>query len=303
VGKNNFLKSIIIYMLTAAVILIIAVGCRHTANTDTGSKKVDEDNDKITVAVTIVPQKTFVEKVCGELAEVIVMVPPGNSPANYEPKPIEIEQFSRASIYFAIGVPAEEANILPRAAVNSDIKIVRLQEEVANVYADREFEPGERDPHIWLSPERVKVMVQVISSEMASIDEKNADTYIANANRYVEQLDELDRQIEQALEGVKNRKFIVFHPAFGYLADDYGLQMYALEEEGKEATPERLKNMIDLAKRESIRVIFYQAEIDSRQSESFAEEIGGSTIQLDPLSSDYIKNYKKMAELMAENMR
>ncbi|MPN61082.1 hypothetical protein SDC9_208816 [bioreactor metagenome] len=79
--------------------------------------------------------------------------------------------------------------------------------------------------------------------------------------------------------------------------------MYALEEEGKEATIEHLQDMIDLAKEENIKVVFYQEEIDSSQSESFAEEIGGKTTQLAPLAADYIGNLKKMAQIMGEAMQ
>ena len=101
---------------------------------------------------------------------------------------------------------------------------------------------------------------------------------------------------------MKNRKFIVFHPAFGYLADDYHMTMYALEEEGKESTPQHLKEMIDLAKKENIKAIFYQAEISSQQAQSFAEEIGGNTIQLAPLAPNYIENLRNLVTLMAEVM-
>ena len=113
----------------------------------------------------------------------------------------------------------------------------------------------------------------------------------------------MDKQIKNALEGVKDRKFIVFHPAFGYLADDYDLQMYALEENGKEATPQRLQEMVDLAKEENIKAVFYQAEISSKQAESFAEEIGGKTVQLAPLAPDYIENLKNMVTLISEVMQ
>jgi zinc transport system substrate-binding protein len=102
---------------------------------------------------------------------------------------------------------------------------------------------------------------------------------------------------------VKNKQFVVYHPAFGYFADDYGLTMVALEEEGKEATPQHLQDVIDFAKSENIKVIFYQAEIDSSQSAAFAEELGGKTMELSPLSGDYIENLKAMAGLMAEVMQ
>lgn len=262
-------------------------------------KEITDETEKIIIAVSVVPQKTYVEAVCGDLAQVITMIPPGNSPENYEPTPVEMEQFGKAALYFSIGVPAEKANILQNTG---DTKVIALADKVAAVYPDRKFESGERDPHIWLSPKRVKVMVESIANEMSKIDPLHTDTYEKNSQAFIQKLDELDGQIRSALSGVQSKKFIVYHPAFGYIADDYGLTMYALEEEGKEATPRNLQKMIDLAKKENIKVIFYQEEIDSSQSEAFAEEIGGKTVQLAPLSPNYIENLKKMAATMAEAM-
>lgn len=279
-----------------AIILVLFIimlgGCSNKEEA-----KTTEANSKPIIAVTIVPEETFVRAVCGDLADVISIVPPGNSPENYEPTPQEIEKLSKSSLYFSIGVPTEQANIMPMI---KDIKIVPLQNEVAKVYADRTFPTGERDPHIWLSPKRAKVMVETIAKEMSILDNANKETYENNAKEYINKLDELDKQISSALETLDNKKIIVYHPAFGYLADDYGLDMYALEDEGKEATPQHLQKMIDMAKEENIKVIFYQEEIDSRQSQAFAEEIGGKTTQLAPLASDYIENLKKMAQTIAE---
>lgn len=263
-------------------------------------EKEEVDNSKPTIAVTIVPEKTLVEAVCKDLVHVVTLVPPGNSPESYEPSPSTMEQFHKSSLYFSIGVATEEVNILPNA---EGIKVIPLQEEVAAVYADRTFDSGERDPHIWLSPKRAKVMVEVIQREMCSLDPANKDTYEKNAKAYIEQLEQLDEELNVTFQGIENKKFVVYHPAFGYLAEDYGLEMFALEEEGKEATAGRLQKMIDLAKAENIKVIFYQEEIDSRQSEAYAEEIGGKTIQLSPLAADYIENLKRMAETMVGVMK
>lgn len=295
--KKRKIVSISVYLLLVANLFMLT-GCGD--NQTENDSKEQEKVTKPIVAVTIVPEKTFVEAVCGDLAEVITMVPPGSSPENYEPKPQEIEKFSKASVYFTIGVPTEEANILPNAG---DVKIIALQDKVAEVYPDRTFESGERDPHIWLSPKRAKVMVEGIAEEMGKIDKKNEEIYAQNADNYIKQIDKLDQDIAASLDGVKNRKFIVYHPAFGYIAEDYNLQMYALEEEGKESTIQHLKEMIDLAKKEKIKVIFYQEEIDSSQSEAFAEEIKGKTIQLEPLAADYINNLKHMTQTMVEVMQ
>lgn len=286
------MKKIISIILSSAILVccILLSSCA----------KNDKSSDKLIVAVSIVPQETFVKAVCGDKVEVITMIPPGSSPANYEPTPAQVEKFSDCAVYFSIGVPTESSNILPSA---KNINVVPLAQEVAKIYPDRMFEGDERDPHIWLSPKRARVMIEVIAEQMGEIDPDNKDFYKSNANDYIAELDQLDLEIKEALDGVQNRKFIVYHPAFGYLADDYGLEMFALEEEGKEATPQHLEAMIDLAKQEDIKVIFYQAEIDSSQSAAYAQEVKGKAMQLAPLSPDYINNLRSMANTMAEAMQ
>jgi len=289
------MKRAIITLTTLMLVygFLLMTGCSKTETTEASYIKT-------TVAVTVLPQKAFVEAVCGDLVDVIAMVPPGNSPGNYEPTPLEMERFSKSAIYFTIGVPTEKANILPKA---ESMKLVDLQTKVSEKYPDREFSAGSRDPHIWLSPKRAKVMVETIAQEMSSLDEKNAEIYKENAEDYLKELDQLDSEIKAMVEGLNNKKFIVFHPAYGYLADDYGLTMYALEQSGKEATPQHLAEMIDLAKAENIKVIFSQAEIDSKQPQAFAEEIGGTKEMIDPLSVDYISNLQTMVKAIAGAMK
>lgn len=270
------------------------------------SSKTEEDApaephaEKQIVAVSIVPQQTFVEAVCGDLAEVVVMVPPGNSPGNYEPTPQQMEQLHDAAIYFTIGIPTETANILPEI---QEVQAVSLQDAVSSAYPDREFASGSRDPHIWLSPKRAEVMVQIIADELSKLDPENKDSYQSNAEAYKKQLQELDREIVALFEQENGQDFIVYHPSFGYFAEDYGLTMHALQQGGKDATPERLQDIIDLAKERNIKAIYIQQEIDSSQAQAFAEEIEGTTIQLSPLSGDYIQNLRTMANTIAENIK
>ncbi len=285
------LKCCVGFILLLALCFGIMSGC---------GKKTGEEDTRPVIAVSIVPEETFVKKVCGDLVRVVVMVPPGYSPENYEPTPMEMELFSDADLYFSIGVPTEQSNILPSVAPHT--RVVSLDKAAAEVYDELKIGDG-RDPHVWLSPKRAIVMVKAIAREMSALDSENAATYDTNANNFIAELESVDKEIKSALEGVQNRKFVVFHPAFGYLANDYDLEMFALEEEGKEATAEHLQDMIDLAKKEDIKVIFYQAETDSSQSKAYAEEIGGEAAMLEPLSGDYINNLKTMAATMAEAMK
>lgn len=258
-----------------------------------------EDSSKIQVAVSIVPESTFVEAVGKDRVEVTTMIPPGSSPETYEPTPKQMTEFSKSDLFFSIGMPLEKNQLIPN--LNSKTKVVSLDKAVQKQYHDLKL-GEERDPHIWLSPKRVIVMIDTIVEELSKIDPQNTAYYHKNGDTYKDQINAVDQKIQKSLLSIKNRKIIVFHPAFGYLADDYQLEMFALEEEGKESTPEHLREMIDLAKKEHIKVIFYQAETDSSQSKAFAEELGGKTVQLEPLAKDYIGNLEKMIHIMIQVM-
>ncbi len=270
------------------VVLVIA-SCNNRSN--------DNGLGKPTVAVSIVPQAAFAKAVCGDLVNIITIIPSGSSPENYEPTPREAAEFLTADIYFSIGVPAENAHILKN--FSDSTKIVRLDTEVAKVYSELTI-GSERDPHIWLSPKRAVVMVEKIAEEIGKIDPQNKAIYNANASEYIALLEAADARIQASVSEMQSKKFIVFHPAFGYLADDYDLTMYALESEGKEATPQRLAQMIELAKSENITAVFYQAESSSKQAKAFADNIGGKAIMLEPLSENYIENLEKIINLFKE---
>lgn len=307
--------------ISMIVIAIAISGCANKSGDIDDVKVNGNGEEKITVAVSIVPQETFVKAVAGDLVNVVTMIPPGNSPANYQPTPKEMTNLSESEIYFSIGVPTEKANILDKVEeFNEDIKVVDLAHKVADVYPDRNFTEEEnhshedhehededhgddddhdhdgRDPHIWLSPKRVKVMIDAIKDELIAIDSKNKKTYEKNAEEYIEKLDELDTEITEALSDIEQKSFIIYHPAFGYFADDYGLQMITIEKDGKDTTAKHLESVIDLAKEKNIKYVFYQEEFDSKQAETVAKEIDGDTMRVAPLAPNYIENLRDIAD-------
>jgi len=255
---------------------------------------------KVTTAVTIVPQKQFVKAVAGENSEVTVMIPPGYSPGNYAPRPSELTKFSDADIYFSMGVPADIQNILPKAKqFNQNIKIVKLADKVAQEYDNRIFPNGSRDPHIWLSPKRVISIVEIIRDELIELNPEKKQLYKENTADYIDKIKETDQKVENILNKKENNYMLVYHPSFGYFADEYNLKMVAVEEGGKEATAKHLQEIIDFAKENNIDKIFHQAEIDSRQTQALAEEIGAELVKLDPLAEDYLNNLIEMAKKIA----
>jgi len=260
--------------------------------------------DKPMVVVTIPPQATFVREVAGDLVNIVTMMPPGANHETYSPPPQDMEKLSGAKLYLAMGLPPERGNLLPKLAeMNRNMKIVDVQNEVAKIHEPRYFSPGDQDPHIWLSPKRAVVMVQLTAKELGLIDPTNQAVYEANAARFVGQIEAADREIQETYKGFTNRTIIVYHPAFGYFAGDYNLTMVALEEEGKEADPRRMREIIDMAREKAIKVIFYQEDIDGRQSRTFAEELGGQAEKVSPMATDYVENLKRIARSFAIGLK
>lgn len=274
----------------------------------------------MTVAVGIVPEAAFVQAVAGDLVNTVTMIPPGNSPANYQPTATEMQQLSDAVIYFTLQMPTEQANILPKITdFNQNVKIVDLREAVAAVFPlliteeeeeeaegveehdENHHDHGGVDPHVWLSPRRAIVMVQTIADELSAMDAVNAETYQANAADYIASLEALDLRIQEKLALIQNKTFLIYHGAYGYFADDYGLTMIAIEIAGKQATAEELQHVIDLARENNINTVFYQDEFDDSQAATVAEEIGGVVQNVAPLSMDYIQGLEDFVNALAQS--
>lgn len=291
-----FVSTLRISILFSAVLFISTLLLCACDNTET-KKEVAKGNVTPVIAVSIAPQAAFAREVCGEHASILTLIPAGASPANYEPSPKERMQLSRAALYFSIGVASEEHNILP--IVPTTTRHIAQEKRVAEHYADLTL-GGSRDPHVWLSPSRAVIMVQEMSDEMAAFDPANAADYRQNASVLIEQINATRQAVQVMLESHKGQAFIAYHPAFAYFAHEFGLTMYTLEQDGKEAKAAHLQQIIDFAKKQGIKTIFYQAEIDSSQSRSFAEEIGGNAVQISPLAEDYCDNLQRMAHAIQE---
>ena len=263
----------------------------------------EDSNKKTIVAVGVVPQAAFVNMVSMGNVEIVILIPPGYSPANYQPSSREMQILSDADIYFTLQMPTEEANILPKIKnFNKDIKIVNLREIVSEVYPliyvnghDHEAEHDDGgddlsvDPHLWLSPKRSIVMVQAIADELSKFDPINELAYQENAADYIKQIESLDKEITIRLANIGRRAFMIYHGSYGYFADDYNLEMISIEVAGKQATAAEIEKVIQHALDEKIKIIFYQEEFDDNQAQTIAEEIGGKVVQVSPLSENYLQ--------------
>jgi len=284
--------------ITLAALVVLGAGCaRAPAAAPSGA---------LQVTVSIVPQVYFVERIGGQTVSAMAMVVPGANPATYEPKPEQLKALSRSAAYFSIGVPFEGAWLDKIAATNPQMVMVdtiagiERMPMAAHEDDDHEHAAGAPDPHVWLSPRLIKVQAQTIYEALADLAPEHADTFQANLDAFLSDIDALEGEIRETLSGVKGRKFMVFHPSWGYFARDFGLEQIAIEVGGQEPSAQELARLISTAKAEGIHVVLAQPEFSTASAETIARAIDGKVLLISPLAADWLENMRRVAETFAE---
>ncbi|MBN1246253.1 MAG: zinc ABC transporter substrate-binding protein [Anaerolineae bacterium] len=277
-----------------------------------GAPPGGDGSETIAATVSIVPQQYFVERIGGEHVSVDVMVLPGASPATYEPRPEQLKALSTSAAYFSIGVPFEGVWLDRIAAANPEMVLVDTIAGIERVPMaahehgdevgdeDHDHEAGAPDPHVWVSPALVKIQAQTIADALIALDPKNAADYAENLEGFLADIDALEADLQATLTGVTDRKFLVFHPSWGYFAEDFGLEQIAIEVGGQEPSAQELAALIALAKDENIKVVFAQAEFSTADAETIAAELGGEVLLISPLAYDWLANLREVATVFAE---
>ncbi len=278
------------------------------------------------VAVSILPQKYFVKKIGGSYVSVTTVVPKGASPATYEPKPAQMKDLVQCSLWFTVGVPFEASQkdkllaALPKLKEIPTHAPVRLYPMAAHHHdgsqqherhshgPECDHDHGRRhhhgmDPHIWLAPTNVMLQARVIAMAMADADPLHRDVYMTNYIKFVGELADLDRYIDQELCPLRGRAFMVFHPSWGYFARAYGLRQLAVELEGKEPKPVELAALVEQARDENIVTIFIQPQFSTAAATALAQSLKGQVEVLDPLAEDWELNLKKCAQVLKKGVR
>lgn len=278
-----------IHILAAFGIVLLLAG---------GNAKAEK---KLLVFVSIQPQKYFVQQIGKGLVDVEVMVPAGADPHIYEPKPRQMAALSKARLYFAIGLQPFENTWLKRiASTNPDMMVVHTDRGIQKIPMTsgqhKEGQPpGVLDPHIWLSPPLVMKQVQMILNALVEVDPVSRAMYEANYRTFVSDLAVLDADLKNLFADKQGLRFMVLHPAWGYFAQAYGLKQIPVEIEGKDPKPAQLKELIEHARQNRIKIIFVQPQFSPRSAELVAKEIGGEVVFADPLAANWSDNLREVA--------
>lgn len=321
-GRRGGLLRALVLILVASIGLFGIAGCRDEAASGgtVGDAGVGRTADgRLLVAVSILPQQWMVQQIGGERVEVIPLVQPGDSPHSLQPTEKLINDVMNAAVYFRIGVAFERGAWFEAIGNANRVRIIDTRQGVtlrsmgAHVCEDpsHNHAPGVvhgadehdhgsgLDPHIWLDPALLKVQARTMAEGLIAVDPANEAAYRDGLARLEAELDRVDAEIRATLAPVSGRAFFVFHPAWGYFADAYGLEQIAIENEGKEPSDAELTTLKETALEHGAKVIFVQPQIAGRSAKALAEVIGGRVEVLDPLAPEVSANLLRAAQAIA----
>ncbi len=291
-----------------SIILVIPLSSYAVWATDPSRLIESDSNSRLQVITSFYPLYEFSQKVSQNKADVILLVPPGVEPHDWEPTIQDVQLMQNSDLIVINGVgfedwihDLEELNFQGIVVDTSKGIITKHNEN----FEQTEHDHKEGDPHIWLNPVMVKTQVQNIADAFSKYDPANSEFYQKNAIKYIEELDLLDSKIKNELSQCSS-DFIAFHDAFSYFAEEYGLTQHTIvaSSPNSEATARTIENVITTAKNLDTKIIFTEEMTDTRTSQIIANEIGGKVLVLSPMEvqteGDYISRMSENLENLKE---
>ncbi len=270
---------------------------------------------KIRIVTSVFPLLEFAEAVSGERGEVSLLLPPGAEIHTWQTRPIDIIRLSSADLFIYIGADLEPwLHDLLKSVRNSNLRVLEasrgipLIDEEGIVHNAHEHEHGAYDPHIWLDFKNDQRIVDKIAAVLSEMDPEGSSIFKKNTSAYKEKLRRLDQKFKDGLKDCVHRTIILGgHAAFGYLARSYDLRqisLYGLSPDSS-PTPKKLIEVVELAKKHRIKVIFFEIYVSDELAKVLAEEVGARTLVLNPganLTKKQLKSGKTFFDIMEANL-
>ena len=265
------------------------------------------------ITVSIPPFEYFVKAIAGDDFKVNVMLPPGADHHIWEPLPAQINALAASEAFIINGQLGFEKAWMGRfREINPDMKILDLSRNIHLIATDgSDFEDvhnyqaghnrGSPDPHYWMSPLSAYIIAEDVKNFLTELNPGSVEKYENGLKVLNSKIAQVDSTLRASLSLAPSKTFMIYHPALEYMAHDYGLVQVAFEDEGKNPSPARMKELIDIARDKKINIIFIQAEYDIRNAQSLAGETGAGLIVINPMNSDWPAAVLEVARGMLTN--
>ncbi len=267
-----------------------------------------QKSSKPTLTVSIPPQQYFLERLVGDKYDVQCLLGQGSNPESYEPEMSQLIALEKSNIYFCLGNIGFEQSVLSRVKENmSNLNVVDCSTGI-NLLKGTHSGMGhshshhcnhEVDPHIWTSVVNAMIIVDNMYQSLIASDKTNAEFYTNNYNALKAELSALNNELSQLLESKMGVAFAVWHPSLSYFARDYSLKQIAMEIEGKEIPANKLKEGIEYAQNQGVKVIFFQKEFDNRQVMNINDALNAKMVEINLMSYNWTNELRNIAYAIA----
>ncbi|MCA9590951.1 MAG: zinc ABC transporter substrate-binding protein [Myxococcales bacterium] len=284
------------------------------------------------VVVSIYPIFDLVREVAGPDADVSLLLQPGKNEHTFDPTPKDIERAAAASLGVMVGLGLDPwmeklmKDAAPKARllqVGQRVPTINIKEDpvgdeevdkaleaadaghdddhdhgdAAKGHDDHDHKVGAPDPHVWLDPQRARIMVNAIGEELSKADSAHALGYRQRAAALEGRLDALDKEIEGRTKALSRKGFVTFHGSFGYFADRYKLRILAVIEPfpGSSPSSEYVQRVLKVVKDKQVPALFSEPQLDPRPAKILADEAKVPLGVLDPVGGGpETDSYEKM---------
>ncbi|SIN88910.1 zinc transport system substrate-binding protein [Carnobacterium alterfunditum] len=323
--KVNTVKLLV--SLFGSTALLVACGTESSQSGSTSEVESSEsNNEKLQIVTTFYPMYDFTKNVVQDTADVSLLIPAGTEPHDFEPSAKMVADIENADVFIynsddmETWVPSVLENIK-----DSETVIVNASEGIDFIHNEEleehdheedheEYHVHAIDPHVWLDPVLAQTEVLTIQAGLIEADPDNVDLYEANAEVYIQKLDNLNQEFEKAFEGAENRTFVTQHAAFAYLAQQYDLTQIAISglSPELEPSPAKLAELSVFAKENNVNHIYFEDNASSKIAETLATEVGVELAVLSPIEGitqedqdlgiDYIQLMKNNLESLKKSI-
>jgi len=246
--------------------------------------------EPIAVVATLPVLKGFTEEIGGAHVKVSSLISGLESEHTYTPKPSDVIALQRARLLIKIGLGLEVwIDPLIENANRVDLPVVITSQGVSllNDSSHALEHPGEpvANPHIWLDPENVKIMIRNIVEGLIKVDPAHEDDFIQNQSRYVRDLDLLVKELMETVKALPDKAIITHHPAWPYFSRRFGFIIKGdiLSQIGSRPSARHIAGLIALIRKEEVRVIVSEPQLSPKIPKILADETGATIVVLSPL--------------------
>ncbi len=280
----------------ARILLVSVVGTLGLVLWGCASETSEGGDERLHVVVTVAPLAGLVDRVAPDISRVTVMIPSGSSPVTYEPSLSRVRAAATADLYVSIGHPAFawETTWLADLVGGDEVSTI-TSAHGCDIVAD--------DPHVWLSLTCARSIAEEIAGAVRHARPAASESVASSLAALLAEMDSLRRVADSSLGPHRGASFIVLHPAWGYLAHEYGLQQMAILDHGSgDAGPAELAATVAQARERGVVDVIVQPQFSVEPARLVANELGGETVMLDPLARNWAASFGDAVRVLAEQV-